>query len=248
MRLSVQLYTLRDPLSRDLRGTLEKVREIGFEYVELAGLQGQSAGEWRTMLSELGLQASGAHVPLDSLETDIDAVAEDAHALGIRYVIVPWIGEARYANGWDAFARTLEPLGRRLREKGLQLAYHNHAFEFTSVADDKNGLDLFYETADPELVKAQLDLAWVAIGGGNPAVYVRKLRDRVPLVHLKDYDPDATPQWVPGGKGKVDWIQCLHACDEVGVEFGAIELDESPGEPLDAVRESYRYFAERGLK
>jgi sugar phosphate isomerase/epimerase len=70
---------------------------------------------------------------------------------------------------------------------------------------------------------------------------------RAPLVHLKDYDPAVDPQWVPGGNGVMDWGGILEACGESGVRFGVIELDAYAGAPLDAVRESYRYFHGRGL-
>ena len=70
MRLSVQLYTLRDDLANSVPDTLKKVREIGLEYVELAGWYGLSASEWRTILDDLGLKASGAHVGIDQFESD----------------------------------------------------------------------------------------------------------------------------------------------------------------------------------
>jgi sugar phosphate isomerase/epimerase len=241
MRLSVQLYTLRDALSQDLPGTLVKLRAIGLEYVELAGTYGASTDEWKRLLDQNGLKVSGSHVALDALN-DLDAVIDDAKKLGFKYVIVPWVGQDVYSAGWDAFAKRLEPIGRRLKDAGLTLAYHNHAFEF-----ENGGLDTFYATADSELVKAQLDLAWVQIGGASPVEYIRKMAGRVPLVHLKDYDPSKTPQWRPAGEGTVDFDAVLKACDEVGVEFGSIELDESPGDALDAVRTSYEFFKSKGL-
>ncbi|AIE84795.1 sugar phosphate isomerase/epimerase family protein [Fimbriimonas ginsengisoli] len=243
MRLSVQLYTLRDALSQDLPGTLAKVREIGLEYVELAGTYDRSADEWKALLAKNGLTASGSHIGIDALSSDLDAVIADAKTIGFKYVILPWIGNDVYADGWEKVAKRLEPIGRKLKEAGLTLAYHNHAFEF-----ENGGLDTFYTSADADLVKAQLDLAWVQIGGADPAAYIRKYAGRVPLVHLKDFDPALTPQWRPAGEGKVDWDGVLAACQEVGVEFGSLELDESPIDPIEAVRKSFDYFHAKGLR
>jgi sugar phosphate isomerase/epimerase len=242
MRLSLQLYTLRDALSVDVLDTLTQVKGIGLEYVELAGTYGRSGPEWRTMLDSAGLKASGAHVGLDLIEGDLDAVIADAKAIGYRYVIVPWVNKDNYAGAWDKFAESLVPVGDKLKEAGLQLAYHNHAFEF-----EDDGLDKFYAAAPKETLVAELDLAWIQIGGADPAAYIEKMAGRVPLVHLKDYDPAQTPQWRPAGQGIVDWDGVLTACANANVEFGCIELDESPGEPIDAVRASVEYFQGRGL-
>ena len=242
MRLSVQLYTLRDPLAQDLEGTLSKVRAIGLEYVELAGLNGRTATEWRTMLEGLGLKVSGAHIGVDALRDDFEVTLHDCREIGIQTVIVPWMGPEAGSGGWDEVGRALEPIARKFDAEGIRFAYHNHAHEF-----EGDGLDKLFGATDPALVLAELDLAWVQIGGQDPAEYLRKFGRRAPLVHLKDYDPAQSPQWRPAGQGVVDWDSVLAVCDEVGVEYGAIELDQSPGDPVEAVRESYEFFAAKGL-
>lgn len=242
MRLSVQLYTLRDPLAQDLAGTLSQVRTIGLEYVELAGLNGRSAQEWRTLLDELGLKVSGAHIGVDALRDDFDQTIEDAKTLGIPTIIVPWIGPEGGEQGWDSVGKSLEPIAQKVVDAGFKFAYHNHAHEF-----EGDGLDKFYAATDPALVQAELDLAWVHIGGQDPAAYVRKYAGRVPVVHVKDYDPAQDPQWRPAGQGILDWDSILAATEEVGVEFGCIELDQSPGDPIEAVRQSFEFFKGKGL-
>jgi sugar phosphate isomerase/epimerase len=243
MRLSVQLYTVREHLASDWRGTLEKVKNLGIPYVEIAGMYDRSAEEWRKTLDELGLKASGSHIGLDQYDNDLDGVVATAQTIGFNQVIVPWIGEDQYGAGWDKFAEKMNAIGAKVKAKGLKLAYHNHAFEFKN-----DGLDLFYRTANPDLVAAELDLAWVAIGGGDPVAWIKKLGSRVSALHLKDYDPQAKPQWVPAGTGKVDLKGCVEAGKAAGVEFGIIELDESPGDSLQAVAQSAAYLQSLGLK
>ncbi len=242
MRLSLQLYTLRDALDKDLKGTLDQVAEIGLKYVEFAGFYGLSAAEWKALADERGLKFSSAHIGYDQFVNEFDAVVADAKTLELTTVIVPWIGKEHYEEGWASFGKKLEPIGAKLKEHGLRLAYHNHAFEF-----ETDGLDGLYGATSPDLLKAQLDLAWVSIGGHDPVATIQKFADRMPMVHLKDYDPTKTPQWRPAGQGILNWDEILPACEAAGVEFGAIELDESPGDPIDAVRESYQYFASKGL-
>jgi len=243
MRLSVQLYTVRDALTADLEGTLAALKAIGLEYVELAGMYDRSAAEWKALLDANGLKASGAHTGLDRVTGDLDAVIDEAKTIGFNYVIVPWVGAETYADGWDTFAQSLNPIGVKLKEAGLTLAYHNHAFEFVD-----NGLDTFYAAADPSALVAELDLAWIQIGGADPAAYIEKMSGRVPLVHLKDYDPTKSPQWQPAGSGTVDYDAILPACEAAGVQFGCIELDESAIDPIDAVRASFEFLSGKGLQ
>jgi sugar phosphate isomerase/epimerase len=240
MRLSVQLYTLRDALSSDVPGTLQRVSDIGYEYVELAGFYGHSASTWKTLLDGLGLRASGAHIPIEALEGDVDQSIADARTLDMEYVIVPYIGQERRGD-YERLGRELEAIGRRVADAGLHLLYHNHDFEFQN-----DGLSKMYAAADPSLVKAELDLAWVKIAGYEPAEVLRAMGDRVQVVHLKDYDPAVDPQWKPAGRGVVDWDAVLAECGSV--RYGVVELDAYAGNPMDAVRNSYEYFAARGLR
>lgn len=245
MRLSVQLYTVRDALANDFLGTLKTIREIGLEYVEVAGnIGGGTAEEAKAIFDDLGLKVSGSHVGLDQLTNSLDDVIATHKTLGCPHVIIPYLGDED--RDYAKLAETVTPIGTKLKGDGLTLCYHNHDFEFVEV-EDTTGLDLLYARTNPNLLQAELDLAWVQIGGQDPAAYIRKYANRTPLVHLKDYDPDATPRWRPAGQGIVDWDACLAACEEIGVKFGAIELDESPGEPLDAVKASFEYFASKGL-
>lgn len=246
MRLSVQLYTVRDHLSKDWRGTLEKIKAQGIEYVEIAGMYDRSAEEWKKTLDELGLKVSGSHIGIGEIEGNFDGVVATAKTLGFDLVIVPWIGEDQYGAGWDKFAQKLVPIAQKLQAQGLKLAYHNHAFEFKEQ-NGKIGLDLFYETAPAGLIYAELDLAWVAIGGGDPSAYIQKLGKRVGAVHLKDYNPEAKPQWVPAGTGKVDLKACVDAANAAGVAYGVIELDESPGDAMEAVAQSATYLKGLGV-
>jgi sugar phosphate isomerase/epimerase len=250
MRVSVQLYTLRDQLAADLRGTLKAVRNLGIEYVELAGFYDQTASTWAAYLQEAGvaslesgLKASGAHIGLDQLEGDLDKVIQDVKTIDFKYVIVPYIGADAYADGWANFGRRLRPIGEKLAAEGLTLLYHNHDFEFANG----DGLAELYGSVPDEFLKAEIDAAWVSIGGQDPVQYVTDLKGRVPLVHVKDYNPANTPRWTPCGQGVMPMPELLTASEAAGAEFVVIELDESPGDPLEAVAASYEYLKSQGL-
>jgi sugar phosphate isomerase/epimerase len=244
VKISVQCFTLRKEFEKDVKASFARLRDIGFRFVELAGLYGRSAGEIRSILDKSGLKISGSHVGLDRLENDLEGLAEECRILGTKDVIVPWVGEDRYKDGWDRFAQSLTPYLDKLDEKGLRFSYHNHAFEF-AYQGDRPGLDVFFDAADPRL-KAQLDLYWCHRGGQDPAAFVRKLKGRIVSVHLKDGHGTDLPH-VPPGQGVLDWDAILAACEFSGVEVGTIEYDECEGSPFEAVAESLAFFRSKGL-
>jgi sugar phosphate isomerase/epimerase len=247
MRLSVQLYTLREPIGRDLVSTLQGVRDLGIEFVEMAGLHGRSAEEWRNLLDDLGLKVCGSHVGLGALEGAFEALIDENKILGNRYVIVPWVDMKAFPDGYRELAGVLEGHGQRLREAGLTLAYHNHAFELQQEEDGRPGLEVLFEHASPESVRAEIDVGWVRHAGHDPARFIRDLGRRCPLVHLKDFTDNPAALDIEAGSGIVDWDSVLEACEEAGVEFGVIELDHPPRPALESVRISREFFVSRGL-
>lgn len=244
MRLSVQCFTLRDEFARGVWKTFEAVRQIGFNYVELAGSYGLTPAELRSGLDRLGLQVSGSHVPLEELEKDLERVIEDSYTLDNRYLIVPWAASEAYRDGWSVLGHRLDHIGERVREAGLWLAYHNHDFEF-AIEGGRYGLDILFESAQEDNLLAQIDTAWVHHAGADPAGLIRRHGKRAALVHLKDFAKGGEDS--VAGEGELDWSVILAACKEVEVEFGTVEMDNPPGPPIDCVRRCALFFQERGV-
>ena len=192
MRLSVQLYTVRDALAEDYVGTLKKLKDIGLEYVEGAGnYGGGSAEEGKKILDDLGLKASGSHVGIDQLQHDLDEVIETHQTMEIPFVIIPYLAEGD-RNDYTKLAGILEPIGHKLKDKGLTLCYHNHDFEFQKL-NDETGLDILYSKTDPTLSRPSSTSPGSRSAATDPATYIQKYADRTPLVHLKDFDSSEDP-------------------------------------------------------
>lgn len=246
MKLGVQLYTLRDAMAVDLDGTLEGLAALGIRHVELAGTYDLGAAGLRDRLDAHGLVACGAHVGLEALRDDLAGIVADANALGHRYVVLPWVGEDDYGQGWDVLGATLSDIGASLASAGLQFAYHNHAFEFAPWGA-ATGWDALFAAADPDTVQAEIDVAWVGHAGHDAAALIRRLGSRVPLVHLKDFAGGPEAVDVAAGEGVVPWDEVLAACVEAGTRFGIIELDQPPEDPLESVRKCVAFFQSKGL-
>lgn len=248
MRLSLQLYTLRDDLEADLEGTLQAVRDTGLKYVELAGDYGRSAQEWRDLLDGNGLKASGSHVGLEAFEKDADAAVADARLFGDPALIVPYISPSVIKDQLPRLKERIAAVTGRLKESGMMLLYHNHDHEM-EIVNGRTILEDLLDGTDPEVFGLELDLAWVKIGGQDPVAYTRKLGPRVKLLHLKDYvEGEDGRKYVPGGAGIVPFDELLPLAEELGVAYGAIELDTSPDmPPIEAVRRSVEYFRGKGV-
>ena len=233
-QISLQLYTVREETARDMLDTLRKVAEIGYPAVEFAGYGGLTPQEVKTILDDLGLRASGAHVPIDSWETNPEAVIADMHTLDCVHAIVPMV--PREQRGEEAsvarLAENLNRWGEMCRQDGVILSYHNHDFEFAPLAETTMWEVLVRET-DPDLVHLELDLYWIKYGGADPETVLRDVGDRVSLLHLKDMAPDDTLSDLPVGEGTMPWPGLLQAADAAGVEWYIAEQDN----PRDALQE-----------
>ena len=233
-QISLQLYTVREETARDMPDTLRKVAEIGYPAVEFAGYGGLTPQEVKTILDDLGLRASGAHVPLDSWETNPEAVIADMHTLDCVHAIVPMV--PREQRGEEAtvarLAENLNRWGEMCRQDGVILSYHNHDFEFAPLAETTMWEVLVRET-DPELVHLELDLYWIKYAGTDPETVLRDVGDRVSLLHLKDMAPDDTLSDLPVGEGTMPWTSLLEAAEAAGVEWYIAEQDN----PRDAMQD-----------
>jgi len=245
VKLSVQCYTVRDLIAADLWGTLRALKDIGLNFVEVGGTFGVTAEELRKGLDDLGLGVNANHCGMNQLATDPEAIIAENQALGCRHAVISSVGKDRWSQGWATVAKEIEPLGAKLRDAGITLSYHNHAFEFTPE-EGQPGLDILY--AEAPLLSAQLDVYWVAFGNADPAAYIRKMAGRLPTVHLKDGKlGGADPIFLEVGQGDLDWDDILAACAEAAPEFGAIEQDTCQRDPLESVRMSVEFLRGRGI-
>lgn len=264
--VALQLYSVRNEFKEDPRGTLTAVKEMGYDGVEFARFQGHDPQEIKAICQELGLTMISAHVPLqDMLKTPEEtfAIYQD---LEIPYVAVPYLPPEIQPKARD-YRETIHEVAevcKSAKQAGLKMLYHNHDFEFLKI-DGEYALDMLYREIPAELLNTELDVCWVAIGGENPADYIRKYAGRCPIVHLKDYfksgettgalyeligiEPaekkeEKAFEFRPVGKGMQDIPRILKACKQAGAEWLVVEQDEpSMGlAPLECAKASIDYL------
>ncbi len=262
--IALQLYSVRDDMAADFEGTLKKVKELGFDGVEFAGLFGHSAEEIKAMCDEIGLTPISAHIPFGEMLAN-PAVIEIYAKIGCKFVVMPYLEEA-YRPGNEKYGELVSLLtyiGEKANELGLKFAYHNHDFEFEKV-DGEYMLDILYREIPAALLQPQLDTCWVNVGGENPAEYIRKYSGRMGILHLKDFvggksenmyaligidenekkDTAGKFEFRPLGKGVQDFPAILVAAQDAGVEWVVIEQDEPSMNktPLECAEISINYL------
>lgn len=238
--LGLQLYTLRSEMEKDVAATLDRVAEIGYREVEFAGYFGHAPAEIRGFLEAAGLRAPAAHVGPELVEEAWPETLEAALEAGHEYVVVPSV-PASMRGSLDAWRRTAERFTRAAEEAraaGLRFAYHNHDFEFREL-EGRIPMDVFLETADPDLVEMELDLFWIVHGGGDPLAFIERWAGRIPLVHVKDRTPDG--RMVDVGAGAIDWAAIFRRRERAGIRHYFVEHDDPDG-PFRSVTASYRYL------
>ena len=274
LAIGLQLYTIDAEAQADLEGTLKAVAGMGIRAVELAGFFGRTPDALRGILDRAGLACPSAHIPArplgDALEGDLAKVVADAHALGLKYIVVPIyrmperytapnageefrsflirVGNAMTLDDWKAHADFLNQKAAILKKEGLALGYHNHNVEFVRHGS-KTALDILLENTDPNLVCFEMDVGWVAAAGGDPFELLRRHHGRFRLMHVKDIKASTVSNTLLNqdptevGSGHLDWKAILPAAYRSGVRHFFIEQEPPfPGTRLDSVRKSCEYL------
>lgn len=244
MRLSCQLYTLREPLASDPEKTLESLRETGLEFVETAGVGSLTADEARKVFDRLGFTVSASHIPLSLLESDTAKAIADAQAYGTETIVLPWL-EEKDRTDFAALAERIKPIAEKVLAAGFRFAYHNHNFEFES-RDGKLGIDAILE-ANPAL-EAQFDLGWIHYAGYEPTDWLTKYTGRINSVHLKDSRRGHSKMDLAAGEGELDYEALIPASEKAGASYAAVEVDEPRGDALETVRGCISLFHKLGLR
>lgn len=224
--IGLQLYTVRDVLAEDLDAGLAQVASIGYQYVELAGLYGKTAAEFKALLDKHGLKAIAAHEGADGFFGDPSAVAERANLFGYSHVVCPYLDESQRAIGYGKLAGQLIEVSNVLGGHGLTVCYHNHDFEWQPDvhAPDKRGVDLLFDGTD---LNSELDVYWVKKAGDNPLDWMKKLSGRLPILHMKDMADTPDQGFAEVGTGTIDFPAIIQAAESHGVKYLVVEQDSN---------------------
>lgn len=254
--VGVELYTVRDGMLKDFSGTLQKIARTGYKEVEFSGYFGHEPAEIRRVLDATGLTAPASHFDYTQLGAGFPKIVDDAVKIGHQYLVHPFFAPEDWGrlDAWKRAADAFNKAGELCKQAGIQFCHHNHHFEF-AVLDGVMPYELLLKECDPELVKMELDLCWMAVARQDPLSYFRRFPGRFPLVHLKQLKTlpprpkpgqvvpfnEAVPQITDVGPGVIDWKKVLANPELGGIKHYFVEHD-APKSPFDSIATSYRYL------
>jgi len=269
--LGAELYTVRNVLPTAADQTLKSIAAIGYREVEpdratllrIAPMLKQYGlkpvachietplitGVWKPWVE----RAAERKTPYLSEGATLQQAMDEVKKLGVEYIVMPYLvpqerGDSDY---YKELADKMNHAGYKARAAGLRFCYHNHAFEFRGERGQRP-IDILLERLDRKTVGIELDVFWVSVGGNDPAALLKQLAGRVPLVHLKDKAKDAPVMYEEAkvtaqtfkevGSGSLDFAVILTTAAAAGAKHYFVEQDQTPGDPVASLKQSYDYL------
>ncbi|PZX58238.1 sugar phosphate isomerase/epimerase [Algoriphagus ratkowskyi] len=257
-KMGLQLFTIRAPMAQDPKLSLKTIAGFGYQDTETYGYDGEKqafygmpATDFKKVLEDNSLISTSGHYDFikyfngstEELLRYTDQSIEGAHALGQKYITWPWLDpESRSIEKFKILTDKLNEIGERVNKAGLGFAYHNHNFEFIEQ-NGEIGYDIILQNTDPELVKLQIDLYWVAHSSPYTAHELfMKAPGRFVMWHIKDMDK-VNRDYTEMGNGSIDYTKILPDASLSGMEFYYIEQGGNfAQDPIQSVKDSAEYF------
>ena len=246
-QVAIQLYSLRDfcKTAADFAATARRVKQIGYDAVQISGVGPIECEELVRICRGEGLTICATHESGKDIVDNTSMVIDRLGKLGTIYTAYPHphvplttIEEVL------ALAAALDKAGRAMRKAGQVLTYHNHALELRKF-DGKTMLEIFFEQTGRNSLQGEIDTYWIQCGGGDPAEWCRRLKRRLPLLHMKDHGvnkDNKAATMMEIGNGNLNWPAIISAADRSGCEWYIVEQDVCPADPIDSIKESFRYI------
>jgi sugar phosphate isomerase/epimerase len=244
----LQLYTLRDVLPKDPKDVLTKVASYGYKQIEsYEGSQGMFWGmkntEFKKFMDDLGMKIVSSHCDINK---DFDRKAEEAGAIGMDYLICPYLGPQKSIDDFKRYADIFNQRGETCKKNGLRFAYHNHDYSFVPL-EGQLPQDVMMQGTDKNLVDYEMDIYWVVTAGQDPITWFNKYPDRFKLGHVKDRKKGAAVSEkdasVVLGTGEINFSELLKVAGKQGMDYFIVEQERYDNTtPLEAAKADANYM------
>ena len=260
--VGLQLYSLREDLKKDAKGTIEAVGKMGYTYVETASyvdgkIYGMEPEEFSAFVKKNGMKVMSAHTGADYKgdQASWDAAMEwwdkciaDHKKAGFKYIIKPSMGAYAYES-LESIKKTCDyfnAVGEKCNKAGIRFGYHNHSKEFQKVPNTDIILyDYMVQNTDPAKVTFELDVYWIYKGGQSAVDYFNKYPGRFELWHVKDMVKTEDMFFAPVGSGRMDFASIFAEKETSGMKYFFVEQDSFKDlDPMESIEMSYKYLSQ----
>ncbi|HEX7845353.1 MAG TPA: sugar phosphate isomerase/epimerase, partial [Chitinophagaceae bacterium] len=244
----LQLYTLREDMPKDPKGILAQVASFGYKQIEsyegsLGMFWGMSNTDFKKYMDDLGMAIVASHC---DIKKDFEKKTAEAAAIGMKYLICPWLGPQKSLDDFKRYAEEFNKKGEICKKNGIKFAYHNHDYSFKPL-EGAIPQQVLMDNTDAGLVDFEMDIYWVVTANENPEAWMKKYKNRFRLCHVKDRSKtvvtDNGKNSVELGTGIIDFAKVLKTAKENGMEYYIVEQEAYPnGTPVQAVKADAEYM------
>ena len=253
--IGLQLFSMRDELKDGLDKVLEKIAAAGYGSVEMFGFNAtdnffkNTPADVAVMLKKHQLISPSGHYMLDLFDKNGQQVIDAAHALGHKYVVIPWfLPEQRDTlDKYKGIAERINKAAQLCKDNKLKMAYHNHDFEFVKYEGGVCGYDILLKEMDKSLVDLELDLYWVQVAGRDAVELFTQNKGRIKMWHVKDMSKDDPKIQTEVGSGIVDFKTIFKNAELSGMEYFYVEQENLPVPGEANIKKSLQYVKENLL-
>ena len=227
-KFGIQLWTVKTALGKDPQGVLKQLSVDGYKLIEsFEGTKGifwgMSNTEFKKFMDDLGMTIISSHC---NIEKDFQKKADEAAAIGMKYLLSPFIGVQKTVDDYKKVAEKFNQCGAICKKAGLRFGYHNHDHDFNSI-EGQLAQDIYMENTDPDLVDFEMDIYWVVTAGQDPEAWLKKYKNRFRLCHIKDRIKGATVKDASCilGEGSIDYPRIIKTAKKNGVQYYIVEQE-----------------------
>ncbi|HMB96364.1 MAG TPA: sugar phosphate isomerase/epimerase [Tepidisphaeraceae bacterium] len=251
-QIAAQLYSLRDFLKtpEDIVKTLSRVKKMGYDAVQLSALGPIDSKELAKILKNEGLVCCATHVSVEEMRDNTQKVIDEHKLWDCKFTAIGgFFPKEPKTQDWVNFAEQFNAAVKKLDGSGITVGYHNHSHELAKY-DGKTALQILLEKLSPK-IWFEIDTYWIQHGGGDPIVWINKVKGRIPCVHFKDMtiNNDRVQEMAEVGEGNLNWNGIIKACKEAGVQWYIVEQDHWYGrDGFAGMEKSLKNLKAMGIK
>ncbi len=238
-KFGCQLYSVRDLMPKDAKGTMESLAKMGYKFFESYSddpFWGMSVAESKSFLKDIGVKMISTHM---SIKGYTDEMVAKAAEVGLEYMLVPFIGMQPDMDAWKKKADEFNELGKLCKKHGVKFGYHNHSYSF-AFANGLKGQKVLLDNTDPSLVCFELDMCWSEAAGENTIAHLKEYGSRYELCHVKQLVAKAEegqrPKQTDLADGVIDYTKLLRAAKDNGMKYYLVEQEEYPVDSLTSMK------------
>lgn len=247
-KFAAQLYSLRKEMEQDLSGTIKKVKEMGYDAVQMDGMRGNDMHDVARELKKNDLKVIGMHIKHDRFKDDLEGIIYETKLFDCKLIYDKYIDDED--QNYEGYKKTKEMLissVKKLAPLGIRIGLHCPEYDYNTMVDGRIILDYITDPVDGYTVYSEPDTYWMSVAGKDPVEEIKRYSGRMPIIHMKDFKPgfeekDMDNNLTECGNGSVDFRSVINYGNEHGVEYFVIEQDRSTKDMFESMKESLDYL------